>query len=481
MRRIGTAAGLIDKITEWRNIANSIDVVLRGRRRKQLRTGKYILSHKEEIIARLQKEIRGGTFRVTNYKEMRVTDGPKERTVQAVCLYERIGVNAVMNVIEKAVFGRFIRTTSASIKKRGMHDLKACIQRDIARDPEGTKYCYKFDVRKFYESIDQGVMMEVLKRLFKDPAILNLFENFVKMMPSGLSIGLRSSQTFGNLLLSYGFDHFLKDQCGVKYFYRYCDDGVILAWSKADLWRVRDLVHQRAKMLNLSIKPNERVFPISEGIDFLGYVIYPDYAKLRKRNKQNAARRLHTLKSKRRRKEITAALYGQCKHADCHHLFKRLTGRSMADYKRLSHLGLKPKYNDGKKRFDGLEVNLADLVGEEFVVVDFETDIVTKPQRREYEQKVEKARRELETYTSHGIAPPNGFEWPESIPKPDGKYLVAIKRNPDSQNETSAKVFTGDGDNKSILDQLKEQGLLGEILCSVKAVRCKGFNRYLLC
>ncbi len=481
MRRIGEKAGLIEKITEWRNLSKSIDIVLRGRKRKGLRTGQYILAHRDEVIERLQREIRDGTFRVTKYKQMQVTDGPKVRTVQAVCLYERIGVNAVMNVVEQEIFRRYIRTTSASIKKRGMHDLKSCLQKDIARDPEGTKYCYKFDVRKFYESINQDVMMAVLRRMFKDPAILVLFESFVKMMPSGLSIGLRSSQTFGNILLSFGLDHYLKDQCGIKYFYRYCDDGVVLAGNKDELWRVRDLVHQRAAMLKLSIKPNERIFPISEGIDFLGYVIYADHARLRKRNKQNAARRLHKLQSKQRRKEIIAALYGQCKHGDCRKLFRCLTGKTMAEYKKLSHLGLKPKYNDGKKRFEGPEVNLADLVGEDFVVVDFETDIVTKPQRREYEEKVAKARRELETYTSHGIVPPKGFEWPESIPKPEGKYLMAIKRKPDEPDETAAKVFTGDGENKSILDQLREQGLLGETLCSVKAIRCKGFNRYVLC
>ena len=62
-----------------------------------------------------------------------------------------------------------------------------------------------------------------------------------------------------------------------------------------------------------------------------------------------------------------------------------------------------------------------------------------------------------------------------------GKYVMAIRRNVGMATETDVKVFTGDGENKSILDQLKEQGLLGKTLCSVKTVRCKGFNRYILC
>jgi hypothetical protein len=216
-----------------------------------------------------------------------------------------------------------------------MHDLKAYIEKDIELDPEGTKYCYKFDIRKFYESIDQDFMMYALRRMFKDKVLLTMLGRFVRMMPSGLSIGLRSSQGFGNMLLSMFLDHYLKDQFGVKHFYRYCDDGVALAGDKKTLWVIRNLVHERANMMHLTIKQDERVFPISTGIDFLGYVIYGQdgqhYVRLRKRNKQNAARKLHRLKSQKRRREVIASLYGQCKHADCHNLFNRLTGIKMSE------------------------------------------------------------------------------------------------------------------------------------------------------
>ena len=482
MKRIGKTAKLIDEIIEYGNISSSIDVVLRGRKRKRLRTGRYILAHRDEIIAKLQKEIKEGTFHITGYREMEVTDGGKVRKVQSVNLYERIGCNAIMHIVEQHVFKRYIRTTGASIKNRGMHDLKAYIQKDMELDPQGMRYCYKFDIRKFYESVNQDFMMYALRRMFKDKILLTMFDNFVHMMPHGLSIGLRSSQAFGNMLLSMFLDHYLKDLYGVKHFYRYCDDGVVCAGSKQQLWIVRDIVHERAEMMHLSVKPDERVFPTSNGIDFLGFVIYRhDHVRLRKRNKKNAARKLHRIKSKRRRQEVIASLYGQCKHANCHNLFYRLTGIKMAEYKKLSNMGIKPKHKDGKKRFDGNEVNLADLVGEEFLVVDFETNIVTKPQRREHKEKVEQQRKELENYTTHGITPPDGFLYPDNVPQPIGKYVISIRRNVGEPNECEVKAFTGDGENKSILDQLREQELLGKTLCSVRPVRCKGFNRYILC
>ena len=105
-------------------------------------------------------------------------------------------------------------------------------------------------------------------------------------------------------------------------------------------------------------------------------------------------------------------------------------------------------------------------------------DKLTKEQRREYEEKVAQQRKELENYTTHGITPPHGFMYPENVPQPIGKYVVSVKRNAGQNNEVVQKLFTGDSENKSILDQMREQNLLGKVLCSVKSVRCKGFNRY---
>ena len=89
-----------------------------------------------------------------------------------------------------------------------------------------------------------------------------------------------SSQGAGNLLLSVFLDHYLKDKYGVRYYYRYCDDGLVLGKTKAELWKIRDVIHRQMGKIDLEIKPNERVFPVEEGIDFLGYVIRPDYVAI---------------------------------------------------------------------------------------------------------------------------------------------------------------------------------------------------------
>lgn len=352
--------------------------VMSGTQRKNTRLGKQLIAHKEEVISELTKKIADGSFRVKGYQEMDILQFGKVRHIQVIPLKDRIAAHAVMNIVDKHLKSRFIRTTSASIKGRGMHDLMKYIQRDMQDDPRGTRYCYKFDIHKYYESIKPEHVMACIRRVFKDEKLIEILNGFMHLTPEGLSIGLRSSQGLGNLLLSVHLDHFLKYKCGIRYYYRYCDDVVILGTSKAELWEVRELVYEQLKSIDLEIKTNERIFPTLEGVDFLGYVIRPDYVRLRKRIKKKTARKLHEVKSKRRRRELIASFYGMAKHADCKRLFFTLTGKNMSDFKSFKSLNVSYKPEDGKKRFPGQVVSIRELVNLKIVVKDYEMGIKTE-------------------------------------------------------------------------------------------------------
>lgn len=372
MRREGY---IVEEVADYSNMSTSFDQVLRGSKRKKSRQGRYLLAHREEVIEELSGRIASGTYTVKDYRERTICESGKIRRIQVLTMKDRIAVHAVMSVVDRHLKKRFIRTTSASIKNRGMHDLMAYIRRDMRDDPEGTQYCYKFDVSKFYESISQDFVIYCVRRVFKDQKLIAMLENFTRLMPDGISIGMRSSQGLGNLLLSVFLDHYLKDKYGVRHFYRYCDDGVVLGETKAELWKIRDAVHGQMNSIGLSIKPNERVFPVDEGIDFLGYVIRSDHVRLRKRIKQKFARKMHEVKSRRRRRELVASFYGMAKHADCNKLFYKLTGKKMKSFKDLN-VAYKP--DDGKKRFPGSVVSIRELVNLPIIVKDFETGIKTE-------------------------------------------------------------------------------------------------------
>lgn len=209
------------------------------------------------------------------------------------------------------------------------------------------------------------------------------------------------------------------------------------------------MVHERAGLMQLEVKANERVFPVTEGIDFLGYVIYPTHTRLRKRNKQNAARKLHKVKSKKRRQEIIASLYGQCKHADCRNLFYRLTGIKMIDFK---SLGVRPKFEDGKKRFKGMNVSVRELVNIPIEVIDFETGIVPRFEREEYEKRVAEAKAVYNAaLAANNGKVPAGVINPDDIEKPHGRYVVRIK-----VDGVEKKFFTASKEMWSILEQVRE-------------------------
>ena len=371
MRREGY---IIEEIVDYSNMAESFNQVLRGKKRKRCRQGRYLLAHREEVIQELTKQIADGSFRVSGYREREIIEGGKLRRIQVLTMKDRIAVHAIMAVVDRHLKKRFIRTTSASIEGRGMHDLMKYIRQDLKDDPEGTRYCYKFDISKFYENVKQDFVMYCVRRVFKDKTLINLLDGFVRMMPEGISIGLRSSQGLGNLLLSVYLDHYLKDRYGVRHFYRYCDDGVVLGNAKSELWKIRDVVHEQLEQIDLKVKANERVFPVDEGIDFLGYVIYPDHVRLRKRIKQKFARKMHEVKSRKRRRVLIASFYGMAKHANCIMLFNKLTGKEMKSFKDLN-VAYKPE--DGKKRFAGEVVSIRELVNLPIVVKDFETGVKT--------------------------------------------------------------------------------------------------------
>ena len=372
MRREGN---IIQEIVEYGNMSDSFDQVLRGTVRKQCREGKELLAHREEVIANLQREIADGTFTVTEYRERDIYEYGKHRRLQIVAMERRIGCNAIMNVVDKHLHARYIRTSGASIKRRGTHDMMLQVSR-VLKDNPHIRYAYQFDIRHFYDNVAHQVAKDAFAHVFKDKILLKILGSLIDMLETGISFGLRISQATGNLILSIHLDHHLKDEMGVKHYFRYCDDGLVLAESKAELWLIREAIHEMLEAIGLEIKPNERVFPVSEGIDFVGYKIYPDHVLLRKRIKKKFAAKIKKIKSRKRRHELIASFYGMTKHADCANLNNKLIGvETMKSFK-----DLKVTYQpaNGQKYFPGDTISIRDLVNLEIVVHDFQLGVKTR-------------------------------------------------------------------------------------------------------
>lgn len=373
MKRYGY---IIKEIITDENLYKAVHQVVRGKKRKKSRDGRKILKREDAVVRLLRIKIGNGTFVTPKFKEKDIKERNKWRRIQVFPYMSRIGESAVMEVVDKYLKKRYIRTTASSIKGRGMQDLENQIRRAINQDHAGTRYAYQFDIRKFYDNANPDIIMQYYRRIFKDEVLLTMMDRFVHSLKKGISIGKRSSQGSANMMLSVAIDHYIKDRLGVKHFFRYCDDGLILCATKAEAWRLRNVIHSLTTDNGLEIKANERIFPITEGIDMLGFVTRSEKnVMMRKSTKQSFARKLHRVKSKKRRNVLVSSLYGIAKHSNSKNLFYKLTGVKMKTFK---ELGIRAyDIGNGKRMFDGKKVRISSLTNLTVEVLDFEADVPT--------------------------------------------------------------------------------------------------------
>lgn len=272
-----------------------------ARRGKKLTYGVTLHDkNREANINKLHLLLEKGEYKTSSYSIFKIYE-PKEREVYSLPYYpDRIVHWAVMLQLERIWVSVFTADTYSCIKGRGIHGAAKKIVHALQNDTDGTKYCLKLDVRKFYPSIDQDILMSLVARKIKCKKTLALLSEIFHSIPQGVPIGNYLSQFGANLYLTY-FDHWIKEVKKVKYYFRYCDDIVILSNSKEQLHSlllaIGDYFNQKLK---LQIKNNHQIFPVAcRGIDFVGYRFYHTHVLLRKGIKQNMMHKFCILKKLR--------------------------------------------------------------------------------------------------------------------------------------------------------------------------------------
>lgn len=366
----------MERATSYEALSDAIDLVFRGTQRKESATGRWVLTHRDEFIRQCQERMLSGRFRIQGYHEYTIMERGKQRRIQCIRMEDRVPLNALMKEVQRCLRREFIHTTASSIEGRGGLWLHRQVLKMRREHPE-VKWFYKCDIRKCYESIPQDKLLEIVDMKFREPLVRQMITECVKMLPEGISIGLRASQELANLYLSFYIDHRLKDGEGCRWFFRYCDDIMAGAVSAEELTPFIEAIHAGASEAGLEIKPSEQVFSIDHRpIDFLGYVLHADgQVRIRKHIKQRFARRWKRTVSRTRRRELIGSFFGMAKHANSRNLFKTITGYNMRDF---AELGIKYVAEDGKKHFDCPTVQLNDLQNRTIVVKDYEMSVKTK-------------------------------------------------------------------------------------------------------
>lgn len=282
--------------------------------------------NREGNIAQLHELLKEKRYRTSPYHIFTIHE-PKERVIYRLPYYpDRIMHHAIMNVLEPILVPMFTADTYSCIKGRGVHSAAEAVKQAL-RDVPGTTYCLKLDIRKFYPSIDHAVLKGLLRRKIKDADLLGLLDEIIDSA-DGLPIGNYLSQYLANFYLT-GFDHWLKEVKGVRYYFRYADDIVLLGGSKDVLHGLLAEIREYLGGLRLEVKGNYQVFPVAaRGIDFVGYVFRHTHVRVRKSIKQQFARKL---KHRGAGRETVASYYGWLKHCNSKNLIKKLAVKSFKD------------------------------------------------------------------------------------------------------------------------------------------------------
>lgn len=314
MKRVNN---LFEKIVSIENLTIATAKAKKGKAKQY--GVKLFEKNAENNINELHKILLEKRYKTSQYTTFKVYE-PKERLVYRLPFYpDRITHHAIMNVLEPFFVKLFTSDTYSCIKNRGIHaaanKLKIALQ-----DQSNTVYCLKLDIVKFYPNVNHDILKQLLRKKIKDQNLLQLLDEIIDSA-DGLPIGNYLSQYLANYYLTY-FDHWIKEVKGVKYYFRYADDIVILSNSKSELHKLLfDIRQYLDENLKLKVKENYQVFPVkARGIDFVGYVFYHTHTLLRKSIKKRFAKAI----ARNKPKSTIASYTGWTKHCNSKNLIKKL-------------------------------------------------------------------------------------------------------------------------------------------------------------
>ena len=248
---------------------------------------KEVLDFQEKLernLMNLREHLLESSLDIGHYHYFTIYD-PKERIICAASFPERILHHAIMNVCDH-YFEKFqIYDSYATRKGKGTF---AAIDR-AHNFTKVNKYFLKLDVRKYFDSIDHHVLINLLHKKFKDPRLLKIFEQIISSYSTskskGLPIGNLTSQYFANFYLAF-LDHFIKESLHAKYYVRYMDDMVLFSNSKIELKdNLKSMKNYLNEKLGLILK-SQILNYTSKGLPFLGYLLFQNEKRLNSRNKK---------------------------------------------------------------------------------------------------------------------------------------------------------------------------------------------------
>lgn len=299
----------------WEQLV-SFDNLLRAYRKARLgkrgrpAVAEFSLNLEKELFS-LQRALQDESYEPGKYRLFTIYER-KPRLIAAAPFRDRVVHHAILNLIEEKLDRTFITDSYACRRGKGVH---AAVNRYQAW-AQSYRYVLKMDVRQYFPSIDHALLKEKLRRRLNDHRVLALLDQIIDGSPTlvseacyfsgddlftplsrrvGIPIGNLTSQFFANLYLD-DLDHYIKQVLKVRPYLRYVDDMVVLGHDKAQLADIRAAVRDRLAVDRLRLHPHKaHITRVADGLNLLGYVVFPTQRRLRNDNGHRFARKLRRM------------------------------------------------------------------------------------------------------------------------------------------------------------------------------------------
>ena len=244
----------------------------------------YLRENQETLI----QKIRDGRYKPTPVRRVEI---PKETKGE----FRKLGVPTVVDrVIQQAVTQeltpiyeeQFSENSFGFRPKRGAHDALRQCQKNVN---DGYVYVVDMDLEKFFDTVCQSKLIEVLSRTIKDGRVISLIHKYLNagVIANGMfectEIGMPQggplSPLLSNIMLNE-LDGEIENR-GHR-FVRYADDGIIFCKSRKSAERtLKNIIPYIERKLFLKInRKKTRVAHISK-VKYLGYTFYRNKGKCR--------------------------------------------------------------------------------------------------------------------------------------------------------------------------------------------------------
>ena len=308
-----------NNIISIKNLCDAWTEFVRGKKSKK-DVAEFSLNLSQNIF-RLHNDLQTKTYRHGSYEAFSISD-PKPRSIHKATVRDRLLHHAIYRILYPYFNKKFIYDSYSCRQIKGIH---RALNRfndfvmQVSQNNSRTCWVLKCDVRKFFASIDQVTLINIFRRHVSDADTIwligRIIESFQSTAPDkGLPLGNLTSQLLVNVYMNE-CDQYIKHELRLKCYIRYADDFVIMHHNKSVLMDILPKVQNfLGEQLKLSLHP-DKVFlkTAASGIDFLGWVHFPDHRVLRTTTKK---RMFKNIKTKEGKAETVQSYLGLISHGN---------------------------------------------------------------------------------------------------------------------------------------------------------------------